>query len=72
MKQVLIYAEETFRIRNTMLEAYNAISRQADSGEFPPIPATLRNVNGLNNVCVVARCTEKGTDLGLSWLEDQP
>jgi hypothetical protein len=47
-------------------------SGQADSGEFLSIPATLTNANGLTDVCVVARCAEKNTELGLNWIEFQP
>lgn len=47
-------------------------SGQADSGEFVTIPATLKNANGLTDVCVVARCADKGTELGLNWIEFQP
>jgi hypothetical protein len=47
-------------------------SGQADSGEFLSIPATLNNANGLTDVCVVARCADKNTELGLNWIEFQP
>lgn len=47
-------------------------SGQADSGEFPSISATLKNANGLTDVCVVARCADKSTELGLNWIEFQP
>jgi cytochrome c len=47
-------------------------SGQADSGEFPSIPATLKNANGLTDVCVVARCADKSTELGLNWIEFKP
>ena len=47
-------------------------SGQADSGEFPSISATLKNAKGLTDVCVVARCADKGTELGLNWIEFQP
>ena len=47
-------------------------SGQADSGEFLSIPATLTNANGLTDVCVVARCADKNTELGLNWIEFQP
>jgi hypothetical protein len=49
-------------------------SGQADSGEFLSIPATLTNANanGLADVCVVARCADKNTELGLNWIEFQP
>jgi hypothetical protein len=47
-------------------------SGQADSGEFLSIPATLTNANGLTDVCVVARCADKTTELGLNWIEFQP
>jgi hypothetical protein len=40
--------------------------------EFLSIPATLTNANGLTDVCVVARCADKGTELGLNWIEFQP
>jgi cytochrome c len=47
-------------------------SGQADSGEFLSLPATLTNANGLTDVCVVARCADKNTELGLNWIEFQP
>jgi hypothetical protein len=47
-------------------------SGQADSGEFLSIPATLTNASGLIDVCVVARCADKNTELGLNWIEFQP
>jgi cytochrome c len=47
-------------------------SGHADSGEFLYIPATLTNANGLTDVCVVARCADKNTELGLNWIEFQP
>jgi len=47
-------------------------SGQADSGEFLSIPATLTNANGLTDVCVIARCADKNTELGLNWIEFQP
>jgi len=47
-------------------------SGQADSGEFLSISAKLTNANGLTDVCVVARCADKGTELGLNWIEFQP
>lgn len=47
-------------------------SGQADSGEFLSIPAKLTNANGLTDVCVVARCADKNTELGLNWIEFQP
>jgi len=47
-------------------------SGQADSGEFLSLPATLTNVNGLTDVCVVARCADKNTELGLNWIEFLP
>jgi len=47
-------------------------SGQADEGEFLSIPATLTNANGLTDLCVVARCADKNTELGLNWIEFQP
>ena len=47
-------------------------SGQADSGEFLSIPAMLTNAHGLTDVCVIARCTDKNTELGLNWIEFQP
>ena len=47
-------------------------SGQADSGEFLSIPATLTKANGLTDVCVVARCADKSTVLGLNWIEFHP
>jgi hypothetical protein len=36
------------------------------------LPATLTNANGLTDLCVVARCADKNTELGLNWIEFQP
>jgi hypothetical protein len=47
-------------------------SGQADSGEFRSIPATLTNATGLTDVCVIARCADKTTELVLNWIEFQP
>jgi cytochrome c len=47
-------------------------SGQADSGEFLSLSAKLNNGNGLTDVCVVARCGDKSTELGLNWIEFQP
>jgi len=41
-------------------------------GEFLELPATMKNVNGLTDLCVVARCADKNTVLGLNWIEFQP
>jgi cytochrome c len=47
-------------------------SGQADSGEFLSIPATLTNATGLTDICVIARCADKNTEIGLNWIEFQP
>ena len=47
-------------------------SGQADSGEFLSLPATLTNATGRTDVCVIARCSDKNTELGLHWIEFQP
>jgi hypothetical protein len=47
-------------------------SGQADSGEFLSLPATLTIATGLTDVCVIARCSDKSTELGLHWIEFQP
>ena len=47
-------------------------SGQADEGEFLSLPATLTNAHGLTDLCVVARCADKNTELGLNWIEFQP
>ena len=44
-------------------------SGQADSGEFLSLPATLTIAT---DVCVIARCSDKSTELGLHWIEFQP
>jgi cytochrome c len=41
-------------------------------GEFLAIPAEPANAAGLTDVCVVARCKDKKTILGLNWIEFQP
>ncbi len=41
-------------------------------GQFLEIPATLTNASGLTNLCVVARCADKNTVLGLNWIEFEP
>lgn len=41
-------------------------------GEFLELPTTMNNVNGLTDLCVVARCSDKNTVLGLNWIEFQP
>jgi cytochrome c len=43
-----------------------------DNNEFLPLPATLMNATGLTDVCVVARCADKSTVLGLNWIEFHP
>ena len=45
---------------------------QADEGEFLSIPAKLTHTTGLTDICVVARCTDKTTELGLNWIEFLP
>jgi hypothetical protein len=47
-------------------------SGQADEGEFLSIPAKLTHTTGLTDICVVARCTDKTTELGLNWIEFLP
>lgn len=41
-------------------------------GKFHEINAALTHANGLTDVCVVARCADKSTVLGLNWIEFQP
>ncbi len=41
-------------------------------GEFAELPVMLANASGLTDVCVVARCDDKNTVLGLNWIEFQP
>ena len=41
-------------------------------GKFLELPVTLTNATGLTDVCVVARCGDKNTVLGLNWIEFQP
>ena len=43
-----------------------------DNNEFLSLPATLMNATGLTDVCVVARCADKSTVLGLNWIEFHP
>jgi cytochrome c len=47
------------------------ISGQADTGEFLSLPAPLAHASGLTDLCVVARCEDKNTELGLNWVEFQ-
>jgi len=41
-------------------------------GEFLELSAPLSNATGLTDVCVVARCEDPATVLGLNWIEFQP
>jgi cytochrome c len=41
-------------------------------GAFLEIPATIANADGLTDVCVVARCANPSTVLGLNWIEFRP
>ncbi len=41
-------------------------------GEFVELPATLIRAGGVTDVCVVSRCTDKNTVLGLNWIEFKP
>ena len=43
-----------------------------DGNEFLSLPATLINANDLTDVCVIARCADKSTVLGLNWIEFHP
>jgi hypothetical protein len=43
-----------------------------DNNEFLPLPATLTSATGLTDICVVARCADKSTVLGLNWIEFHP
>lgn len=43
-----------------------------DGDEFLALPATLTKTDGLADVCVVARCADKSTMLGLNWIEFHP
>ena len=43
-----------------------------DGDEFLALTATLTRTDGLVDVCVVARCAEKSTVLGLNWIEFHP
>ncbi len=43
-----------------------------DGNEFVSLPATLTNATGLTDVCVVARCADRNTVLGLNWIEFHP
>lgn len=41
-------------------------------GEFPEISAPLSRASGLTDICVIARCPDKDTVLGLNWIEFLP
>ena len=40
--------------------------------EFLELPATLIRAGGVTDVCVVDRCADKNTVLGLNWIEFKP
>ena len=42
------------------------------AGEFLEFPAEIANASGLTDVCVIARCADKTTVLGLNWIEFRP
>ena len=45
--------------------------RPTGEGEFLDLPAEIAG-SGLTDVCVVARCADKTTVLGLNWIEFKP
>ncbi len=49
------------------------MARSDDAGlTWTRIDDSLTNANGLTDICVVARCADKNTELGLNWIEFQP
>jgi len=42
------------------------------AGEFLEFPVELAHASGLTDVCVVARCADKRTVVGLNWIEFKP
>ena len=47
-------------------------AKPTGEGEFVELPAEIANVGGLTDICVVARCVDKTTVLGLNWIEFKP
>jgi cytochrome c len=41
-------------------------------GEFLDLPAEIANGSGLTDICVIARCIDRTTVLGLNWIEFRP
>ena len=65
----------TFELRKDsttgpLLAAVNVPS--TGEGAFLDIPVELPNAGGLTDVCVVARCSDGKTVLGLNWIEFKP
>ena len=64
-----------FELRNdsptgSLLASVDA--KPTGEGEFIETPAMLSNPRGLTDVCVIARCADQDTVLGLNWIEFHP
>ena len=46
--------------------------KSTGEGEFLDLPAKLTNTSGLCDICVVARCADPRTVLGVKWIEFHP
>jgi cytochrome c len=46
--------------------------KSTGEGEFLDLPVEIANASGLTDICVVARCADGKTVLGLNWIEFKP